>query len=821
MKFPTSLLLALLSFTTLSANNENFTKYVNTFVGSDFHGHTFPGATYTFGMMQLSPDTRLSGWDGCSGYHYSDTAIYGFSHTHLSGTGIADYADILVIPVNNYPLTQGIKNEEYKSGFSHLNEKASPGYYEVFLDKWNVLVKLTTGKRAGIHSYTFKANNPQPGLIIDLTHRDPVINSKIEIVGDNAIQGFRRSSSWAKDQIVYFYIEFSKNGKSILYKDDKALTDTKVIEGKNCKVYFGFTGNVKQGAQIFAKIGISSVSKANAKMNLLSEIPEWNFEGVKNMADKAWNDFLGKIAVKTDNGKNGAELLKTFYTALYHSAIHPNLYSDVNGEYRGMDRKIHKAEGYEQYTVFSLWDTFRALHPLLTIIDQKRTNDFINSFLSIYREAGKLPIWELARNETNCMIAYHSVPVIADAYIKGIRGYNPDDALGAMVAASKIDEYGKQIYIQNGYLPADKENESISKTLEYSYDDWTIAQMAKYMNREDLYNEYIKRAQYYKNVFDPSTGFMRPKLNGKWLTPFDPAEVNNHFTEANSWQYSFFVPQDVYGHIALIGGHEKYCAKLDSLFTTSSQTTGRNQSDITGLIGQYAHGNEPSHHVAYLYNYAGKPWRTQEVVRKILTTLYTSKPDGLCGNDDCGQMSAWYVMSALGFYQVCPGNPTYSIGSPMFSNVQIHLENGKTFTIETKNPEYGYIKSALLNGKPYTKSYFTHSNISSGATLSFTMDSVPNKEFGAAHNECPVSEIIQPLPINGVNNKEQSQADNEIVINPWFEYSERVFRDSAIISIKNIYTKDTAIYGSAKFTTKEIFPKYTIWYKINNAPEFT
>lgn len=821
---------ALVTPTKLSAQNshrKDFAGFVNPMVGTDFHGHTFPGATYPFGMMQLSPDTRLSGWDGCSGYHYSDTIIYGFSHTHLSGTGASDYGDILIIPVSNYPLTLGINNSEYSSAFSHSTEKATPGYYEVFLKKWGVNTKLTIGKRAGLHYYTYTKTGAQPAVIIDLTHRDDVIDSKIEVVGNNIVKGYRRSRMWAKDQIVYFYIEFSQTGKGVLYKDDYPAGMVNTISGKNCKLYFEFFPNSNKENEenikrkkigIMAKIGISSVSQENAKMNMLSEIPAWDFDALLKSTQRAWNEYLGKIDVSFDkqsaqmginqnNAKKREHQIRTFYSTLYHSAIHPNLYSDVNGEYRGMDRQIHKAVGYEQYTVFSLWDTYRALHPLFTIIEQKRTSDFINSFLAIYREAGKLPIWELSGNETDCMIAYHSVSVIADAAIKGIGGFDKNAALEAMIASSNKKEYGKEFYLQYGYLPAEKEHESVSKTLEYSYDDWCIAQYAKQMNKADIYSEYINRGQYYKNIFDPSTGFMRPKHNGVWLSPFNPTEVNNHFTEANSWQYSFYVPQDVNTHISMLGGDSAYTEKLDEMFNAAEQTTGRTQVDITGLIGQYAHGNEPSHHAAYLFNYAGMPWKSQKIIRQIASTLYSAEPDGICGNDDCGQTSAWYVFSAMGFYPVTPGNTTYVTGSPMFDKIVIKLESGKHFTLLAPGSfEKPYVEGIKIDGKNYTKSYFEHSDIINGKTFEFTMGATPNPAFGANPADRPHSQITE----------------NTIVVNPWFEMDNNIFKDSMVVIINSADSfRSVEKSENKKEANKIFFRQFTIGQKPGQFIEYT
>ena len=749
-----------------SKSDKDFAKFVNPFVGTDFHGHTFPGATYPFGMVQLSPDTRLTGWDGCSGYHYSDNAIYGFSHTHLNGTGVADYCDILLMPVSGYT-GEEIINEEYKSPFQKSSEKASPGYYEVFLDKWGVKAELTAGRRVGFHKYSYKPGSSRE-VVLDLAHRDPLIEWNVEISGTNALKGYRRSRSWAADQVVYFYMEFSEPFSKVKMREMKRKVLVQFAEGSN-------PGTSNGVNPLMVKVGISSVSTNNAKLNLEAECKGWDFEGLRRGTQRAWNDFLGKIEVESEN----EEHIKTFYTALYHTAIAPNLLSDVNGEYRGMDRKIHKAEGYEHYTVFSLWDTYRTLHPLMTIIERERTSHFIQSMLAMFRQGGKLPIWELAGNETNCMIGYHSVSVITDAAIKGIGGFDKREALNAMVESSRKDEYGIREYMKQGFVPADLEHESVSKTLEYAYDDWCIARMAKELGEQGIYAEYTKRAQSWKNIFDPQTGFMRPRVNGGWLTPFDPSEVNVHFTEANSWQYSFYVPQDIEGHIERLGGERAYIERLDALFSAPQQTTGRTQVDITGLIGQYAHGNEPSHHIAYLYNYAGAPWKTQQMVRRIMEELYTSAPDGLSGNEDCGQMSAWYVMSALGFYPVTPGDPVYAMGSPLFESAKINLESGKSFTLksegEIKNSEKNiYIKAIKLNGKNYTKSYITHKYIENGGELIFETSATPSYTFGVEKDDRPVSRMAATGP--GIEIE-------EIPLVPWFEVSEYIFKDSSIVKL--------------------------------------
>lgn len=627
---------------------------VDPFVGTDFTGHTFPGAAYPFGMLQLSPDTRArEDWETCSGYHYSDSTIYGFSQTHLSGTGCNDLCDIQLVPGGK------------ASSFSHDSEKASPGYYEVFLEDTGVKVRLAAGRRVGMHEYTFPAG-VQPVVKLDLKFRDALLDSSIDVRG-NVVSGLRRSRGWAQSQDVYYYLEFSAPVLSYDVSDGTAMLH-----------FAEMRKNV-----ISVRVGISSVSVANAGENLRSEKAR-SIESLKKAAGKAWEAYLGKLSCPASADPH------VFYTALYHTAIHPSLYSDANGEYRGMDRQVHKADGWERYTVFSLWDTFRALHPLLTRIEPERTVDFIRTFLSIYDECGKLPIWELWGNETNCMIGYNSAPVIAEALAFGIDGFDVEAALEALVDSSVDHGFGLESYRANGLVIADDEHESVSKTLEYAFDDWCVAQVAKWLmdhpercqrvNAKDIYDRYMVSAQYWRNVFDPSTGFMRPRINGHWLSPFNPREVNNHFTEANSWQYSFFVPQDIAGLMDALGGRDAFCDRLDALFTAPEETTGRTQADITGLIGQYAHGNEPSHHVAFLYSTAGRSEKTDARVREIMETLYTTGPAGLCGNEDCGQMSAWYVMSALGWYRVTPGlpegaDPVTSIPQTIVVNPVFEMEN--------------------------------------------------------------------------------------------------------------------------------------------------
>lgn len=735
----------------LSAQSKKLIDYVDPFIGTGGHGHTYPGATLPFGMMQLSPDTGIEGWDWCSGYHYSDNSIMGFSHTHLSGTGATDYADILFMPtVGALKFLPGSKenpDEGYRSRFKHENENASPGYYSVYLDDYKVRAELTTSMRAGLHKYTFP-KTASANVIIDLKHGlDSDCDAMIKFVGVNRVEGMRKSYGWAKEQTIYFAAEFSRPFLSCgTVLDGNLIENSMTASGKNVKGYARFA--TYSGEAVLVRIGISAVSIEGARKNLNEEIPDFDFERIKQNAQNIWERELSRIQVE---GKN-EDQIKIFYTALYHTMITPNLFTDVDRKYFGMDRKNHTAKGFDYYTVFSLWDTFRAVHPLLSIIDRKRTSDFVKTILAKYNESGLLPVWELASNETWCMIGYHSVPVIFDAYMKGIRGFNAKSALEAMKVSAERNQHGQKLYRERGYIPADKENESVSKTLEYCYDDWCIAQLAKAIGAKEDYDKYNQRAMFYRNLFDKSTGFMRGKMSdGSWITPFEPRAVTQQYTEATAYQYNFFVPHDIKGMIDLHGGNENFVKKLDGLFTESDKLEGRFQPDISGLIGQYAHGNEPSHNFAYLYNYAGAPWKTQERIREIINGLYTSNADGLCGNDDCGQLSAWYVFSAMGFYPVTPGQNTYAIGSPIFDRVTINLENGKKFVINTKkNSEQNkYIQIASLNGTVYNHSYITHKNIMSGGELVFVMSDQPNKSWGTDNPELfsmrPVDEgVLMP-----------------------------------------------------------------------------
>lgn len=643
-------------FYSLQLQAQNYSQYVNPLVGTDGHGHTFPGATLPFGMVQLSPDSRIDGsWDGCGGYHYSDTVIYGFTHTHLSGTGVSDYGDILLMPISS---DDAFDNKNYSARFSHQNEKATAGYYAVKFNN-GIEAELTATTRVGFHQYKFPKG--KTNVVLDLVHRDELLEGKITIINNTTVAVTRRSKAWANNQHAYAYIVFSKPFKHIFNAE------------KN-KAIFQFS--LKTGEVLKTKLGFSFVSEEGAAKNLQTELSGWDFEITKKAAEAAWDKELGKIIIKDKD----LEKLRTFYTALYHVMIHPNTAMDVDGKYRGRDNQIHTAQGFTYYTVFSLWDTFRAAHPLFALIDKKRSLDFIKTFLAQYQEGKCLPVWELASNETDCMIGYHSVSVIADALAKGITDFDVKLAFEAMKTSATWQHLGLTEYQNYGFLSIDDEHESVSKTLEYAYDDWCIAQIAQILNKATDYETYIARSQSWKNLLDPETKLMRPRKNGGWLSPFDPREVNNHFTEGNSWQYSFFVPQDIEGMIELMGGEGEFEHLLDEIFTTSSQTTGREQADITGLIGQYAHGNEPSHHIAYLYNYINKPEKTKNRIHEILKNFYSSKPDGLIGNEDCGQMSAWYVMSSLGLYAVTPGSDIYALTEPYFQDYTVQLESGKNFT---------------------------------------------------------------------------------------------------------------------------------------------
>ena len=629
---------------------KSLTSYVNPMVGTDGHGHTFPGAIVPFGQIQPSPDTRLDGWDGCSGYHYSDDTIYGFSHTHLSGTGCSDYGDVLLMPVTE-SLSHGVAESlSYKSHFSHKNEVAQAGYYKVLLDNTGTTVELTADRRVAYHRYSY-AEGKDNGFVLDLRHRDVLLSCKI-MERDGMLVGWRESSAWNPDQHLHFAIRGNVPFTEVVYNADS--TQAWVMVGAE--------------RQLELQVAISGVDIEGAIGNLNSAEYD-DFDAARKGADSTWEAALGKLKVKGGS----KEQKRCFYTALYHCMTSPYLWSDADGRYRGTDNAIHVVdEGREVYTVFSLWDTYRALHPLLTQIEPERTVDFVYTAMKNYEQGGELPMWELASHETHCMIGYHAVPMMLEAYNYlheedgTLAGYTPKQLLEAMVATSNRTETHRE-YGRQGYLSSEIDNESVSKTLEYAYDDWCIAQMAQIAGDAATARTYWIRSQSWQNVID-GDGFAHPKRNGAWVTPFEPTEVNNHFTEANSWQYSTYVPHDISHWVNHIGGEEKAIAFLDSLFEGHNTMSGRDQADVTGLIGMYAHGNEPSHHAAWLYTFLGQPEKTEKYVHKILGELYSSKPDGLCGNEDCGQMSAWYVLAALGMYEICPGSGIWCRTTPIFEN---------------------------------------------------------------------------------------------------------------------------------------------------------
>ena len=768
------LLFYLLFVASVATAQTNYSSLVNPVIGTGGHGHTYPGASMPFGMIQMSPDTRLEGWDGCSGYHYSDSLIYGFSQTHLSGTGIPDYCDILLMPFIGEVKW---KNSEYASPFSHWEEKASPGYYEVLLRKHNIKAAAAASYRSGIYQFSYDAAATEGKLLIDLQHRDEVLESSLQVVNEYEVKGMRRSKSWAQNQVVYFWIKFDTKitGYSFAEDNKEVKLSIQSMSGKKIKSHLVF--DLPADKIIQARIGISGVSMENAKLNLEAEVGKTDFVLLKKNAEETWNKELGKIAVS--GGSSDQQV--AFYTALYHTMLAPNIYTDVNGEYRGTDGKVHKADGFTNYTVFSLWDTHRALHPLHTIINRQRTLDWIKTFLAQYKQGGMMPVWELSGNETFCMIGYHAVPVIVDAYKNGIRDFDTKLALKAMTDYAESNRYGLPAYMKQGFISNEDDHESASKTVEYAYDDWCIAQFAKWIGNEEVYKKYLNRSLNYRNLFDPQTKHIRGKVQGFWYHPFDAGEVNNFFTEGNSWHYSFTAQQDIDGLKKLHGGNEAFAQKLEELFTTQTKLSGREQADVTGLIGQYAHGNEPSHHMAYLFNYAGKPWRTQELVHKICTEFYPNNPDGLIGNEDCGQMSAWLVLSAMGFYCVTPGSGEYALGTPMFDEVKLKLENGKTLTITAKNTgrlNY-YVRDVLLNGKSYSPTYISHSDIEKGGSLVFLMDSKPNKARGVD---------VKDMPHSRVN-------DDQFVAVPYFDRESYKFKNSANIQLKHI-DPSAAIYYS-------------------------
>ena len=715
-------------------------QYVDPFIGTGGHGHTYPGATFPFGMLQVSPDNGISAWDWCSGYHFSDSIAIGFSHLHLSGTGIGDLADIRFMPINKkVDLTKSIASRDdipFKSSYSHQQESAEPGYYEVYLKDHQVKVELTSDLRTAFHKYTYQKDDMQ-SVIIDLGYAfnwDKTLASSIKIEDKFTISGYRYSTGWAKNQKVFFTAKFSKSiAEYVLVKDGISSSNTDEVSGEKTSAQLIF--NNKDNNEVQVKVALSSVSIVNAKRNLEQHKGEFNFETIKENTAKSWNEVLSKIIVESPQ-----DSLKTiFYTALYHTQVAPVTFSDVNGEFRKSNDSIEKAIDFTAYSTLSLWDTFRAEQPLLTILDPQKVADIINSMLVYYQDNNILPVWNLYGNETNTMTGYHSIPVIAEAYLKGIKGFDIEKAYEAMKTTMMQDERGLIYYKKYGYIPYTLIDESVTSTLEYAYNDWCVGKVAQALGKNSDAEYFLNRSKAYQHIFDDKTGFMRglaPKGDA-WHEPFDPKysahRVHADYTEGNAWQHSWFVLQDPEKLIEMHGGNDQFTKKLEELFTETSEITGDNVSvDISGLIGQYAHGNEPSHHIAYMFNHAKKPWRTQYWVREILKTQYNTTPDGLSGNEDCGQMSAWYVFSAMGFYPFNPASGEYEIGSPIFEKTTIKVSENNHFTIIANNvsDENIYIQSATLNGENFNRTTFSHEELLKGGILQFEMSNSPNKEWG-------------------------------------------------------------------------------------------
>jgi len=741
---------------------------VDPFIGTGGEGHTFPGAVVPFGMIQLSPDTEIQprkqayGW--AAGYRYSDSSIVGFSHTHFSGTGHSDLGDVLLMPIaGEVKLERGdskTPRSGYRSRFRHDDEVAQPGYYAVTLDDYKIRAELTATERVGVHRYRFPKGQPAH-VLVDLRtslydYPGKILWSRLRLRADGTVTGYRETRGWAPGRQLYFAMRFSRplsghgfhdTEADIAYKGfpppgEKDPAQRAQIEGRQVVGSLDFAD--AEGKELIVKVSISPVSEDSAIANLDAEVPGWDFDAVRAQARASWTEALSAIDADAPE-----PMRKSFYTALYHTLMGPSLFMDSDGRYRGPDNAVHQAKGFRYHSTFSLWDTYRALHPLLTLVQpERRNNDFVNSLLASRRHSpyGILPIWSFHGQETWCMVGYHAVPVIADAYMKGIRGYDTGEALDAMVASASYGPYdGIAQYMQLGYVPIDEEGEAASKTLEYAFDDWTISRMAADMGRKDIAATFEKRAGNWKHAFDASSGFMRArKRDGAFREPFDPAAsgYGTDYTEGNAWQYSWYVPQDIAGLIDAHGGDAKLVAKLDQVFDAKvDPKTFAHMEDITGLIGWYAHGNEPSHHVAYLYGYAGQPWRTQERLKQIMASQYAPRPDGLAGNDDLGQMSAWYVFTALGFYPVAPASNEYAIGRPFLPRATLNLPNGKRFTVvaDGLDDAHPYIGAATLNGRPLDRSFLRHEEIMAGGELRFTMQATPNKAWASDPKQRPYS----------------------------------------------------------------------------------
>ncbi len=756
--------------------------YVNPFIGTGGEGHCYPGATVPFGMVQPGPDTRLpefnkKAFPSCAGYQYADDSIIGFSQTHFSGTGHSDLGDVLIMPfiqagTAGAPLTVvprlGVADTANRPRFglpsriSKKEEWAEPGYYAVVLQDSKIKTEITATNRVALYKFTYPAADTA-GLMLDMTssiynYDGKVVWSGLRVENDSTISGYRQTKGWAADRKIFFVMRFSKpftryhltNDETVPYrgfgKQGRVLTNYPEQSGKKVKAYLTFS--TRAGEPVLVKIALSAVGIDGAMSNLTQELPHWNFDGVRADARRLWEQELSQITVEASEPMASVKEQEIFYTAVYHSKLAPVTYMDVDKRYRGVDGNIHTATNFTNYTIYSLWDTYRAEHPLFTLTQPNRVGDMVQSMLAHQEQSVHklLPVWSFHANETWCMIGYHAVSVIADAYLKGIKNFDAEKAFAAMKQSATCEYYGGlREYMKLGYVAQDVENEGASKTLEYAYDDWTIARMAQALGKKDDYTTFLKRAHNYTNVWDKNTGFMRAKKSdGTWNLPFDPiyAQYGGDYTEGNAWQYSWYVPQDVQGLIQLMGGNTRFTTKLDSLFILKdSSEKYKHVEDISGLIGQYAHGNEPSQHIAYLYNYAGAPWKTQEKIHQIMNNLFDNTPDGIYGNEDCGQMSAWYIFSSMGFYPVCPGSLEYVIGTPRLGKVVMRLDSKKTFTVIAKNlsEENFYIQSATLNGKPFDRSYITHEEITKGGELVFTMGSKPNKNWAVAKTSAPYS----------------------------------------------------------------------------------
>ena len=709
----------------------DYTQEVNPFIGTDFTGNTYPGAQAPFGMVQLSPDNGLAGWDRISGYFYPDSTIAGFSHTHLSGTGAGDLYDISFMPVTLPYLESDEGGLGIYSKFDHADETASAGYYQVKLKDYDINVELTATPRCGIQRYTFpKAESMVVLNLKKAMNWDFTMDSQIEVVDSFNIRGYRFSEGWARGQKVYFATRFSRPFKSVEVDNAEIKLKGEKVGTSNVA---RFMFDTEAGDQLVITTALSGVSVEGAVENLNAEAPHNDFDKYLAQAKADWKKQLNTIEVVGGNADDRVN----FYTALYHTMIAPTIYSDVDGKYYGPDKKVHQADGWVNYSTFSLWDTFRAAHPLLTYTQPERVNDMVKSFIAFYEQNGRLPVWNFWGSETDMMIGYHAVPVIVDAYLKGIGNFDTEKALEACVATANIDEYrGIGLYKKNGYIPynvVDKyntENWSLSRTLEYAFDDFCIAEMAQKMGKTELADEFYKRSQNYRNVFNPATGFMQPiDDKGVFQPDFNPDEYTAHICESNAWHYFWSVQHDIKGLVSLTGGQDKFASKLDSMFTYIPAGNEELPIFSTGMIGQYAHGNEPSHHVIYLYNKVRQPWKTQKYAAQVMHDLYFNAPAGLCGNEDCGQMSAWYVFSAMGFYPVNPVSGKYEIGTPLFPEIRLNLNNGKTFTVlaSNVNRENIYIQSVKVDGQPYDKSYITHQQIMNGATVEFVMSNQPGE----------------------------------------------------------------------------------------------